>query len=133
MPNVVVSKLETIDRCLQRVNEEFGADFKENFTKQDSVILNLERASQAAMDIAAHIIKVRNLGVPKSSKDLFEILYENGYITKEVSSNLKKMVAFRNIAVHSYQDLKIDIVVSVVKEHLNDFREYKKEIIESFL
>jgi len=43
------------------------------------------------------------------------------------------MVAFRNIAVHSYQDLKIDIVVSVVKEHLNDFREYKKEIIESFL
>ena len=133
MPNVVVSKLEIIDRCLQRVNEEFGADFKENFTKQDSVILNLERASQAAMDIAAHIIKVRNLGVPKSSKNLFEILYENGYITKEVSSNLKKMVAFRNIAVHSYQDLNLDIVVSVVKEHLNDFKEYKKEIIESFL
>jgi uncharacterized protein YutE (UPF0331/DUF86 family) len=133
LPNVVVSKLEIIDRCLQRVNEEFGADFKENFTKQDSVILNLERASQAAMDIAAHIIKVRNLGVPKSSKNLFEILYENGYITKEVSSNLKKMVAFRNIAVHSYQDLNLDIVVSVVKEHLNDFKEYKKEIIESFL
>ncbi len=43
------------------------------------------------------------------------------------------MVAFRNIALHSYQELNLDIVVSVVKEHLSDFIEYKKEIIENFL
>ena len=60
MPDVVLNKIQTIERCLKRIHEEyigFEDIFKENHTKQDSVILNLERASQASIDIATHIIK----------------------------------------------------------------------------
>ena len=66
MPDVVLNKIQTIERCLKRIREEYighEESFEENFTKQDSVILNLERASQATIDIATHIIKAKSLGI----------------------------------------------------------------------
>ena len=77
MPNVVLNKIQSIEKCLKRIREEYVGyeeSFEENYTKQDSVILNLERASQASIDIATHIVKTRNLGLPNTSRELFSIL-----------------------------------------------------------
>ena len=74
MPDVVLNKIQTIERCLKRIREEYvGSEdiFEKNHTKQDSVILNLERASQASIDIATHIIKTKSLGLPNTSRELF--------------------------------------------------------------
>jgi hypothetical protein len=46
MDDVIVNKVSVIERCLKRIREEYQGDaeeFKRNFTKQDSVILNLQR------------------------------------------------------------------------------------------
>jgi uncharacterized protein YutE (UPF0331/DUF86 family) len=135
MSNVVINKIETINRCKDRINQEFddSKEFLSNYTKQDSVILNLERISQAAIDIATHIIRVRNLSLPNSSRELFEILYNNGYITKQTSVSMQKMVGFRNIAVHDYQNLNIEIVINIITNHIGDFDKYVSEITNSFL
>lgn len=64
MPDVVLNKIQTIERCLHRIREEYiGYEdtFEENHTKQDFVILNLERASQSSIDIARHIVKTKKL------------------------------------------------------------------------
>jgi len=135
MSSVVINKIETINRCIDRINQEFSSDeeFLSNYTKQDSVILNLERLSQATIDIATHIIRVRNLILPNSSREVFDILQNANYITKQTSTNMQKMVGFRNIAVHDYQNLNIEIVINIVKNHLSDFDIFKKEISNSFL
>ena len=52
--NVVLNKTAAIERCIRRVLEEyrgFEEEFATNYTKQDSIILNLERASQACIDL----------------------------------------------------------------------------------
>jgi len=44
MSDVVLNKIQTIERCLKRIREEYVGyedSFEENYTKQDSVILNL--------------------------------------------------------------------------------------------
>jgi uncharacterized protein YutE (UPF0331/DUF86 family) len=135
MSSVVINKIETINRCIDRINQEFSSDeeFLSNYTKQDSVILNLERLSQATIDIATHIIRVRNLILPNSCREVFDILQNANYITKQTSTNMQKMVGFRNIAVHDYQNLNIKIVINIVKNHLSDFDIFKKEISNSFL
>ena len=102
MADVVLNKIQTIQRCISRIKEEYVGyedGFVNNYTKQDSVILNLERASQAAIDIATHIIKVKKLGLPNSSRELFDILQKYGYISENISNSMKGMVGFRNIAV----------------------------------
>jgi len=134
--DVVLNKIETIQRCLKRVNEEyrgFEEEFYSNYTKQDSIILNLERASQATIDIAAHIIKSRNLGIPKSSRDMFVLLQRSGYISENISKKMQNMIGFRNIAVHDYQNLNLEIVVAIIKHHLKDFEQFIDEVFNSYL
>lgn len=129
MNDVILNKIETIKRCLKRVNEEYvEEEFTLNYTKQDSVILNLERASQATIDIATNIIRIKKLPSPKISREVFAILEQNSFISKKSSQSMQKMVGFRNIAVHDYQSLNIDIVVNIVKNHLIDFEIFIEEI-----
>jgi uncharacterized protein YutE (UPF0331/DUF86 family) len=136
MPDVVLNKLQTIERCLKRIREEYEGyeeEFNENFTKQDSVILNLERASQASIDIATHIVKSMKLGLPQSSRELFVLLEAVDIIDVEISQQMQNMVGFRNITVHDYQNLNIEIVVSIVEKHLSDFEIFNRQVIENFI
>lgn len=136
MPDVVLNKIQTIERCLKRIREEyvgFEDIFKENHTKQDSVILNLERASQASIDIATHIIKTRNLGLPNTSRELFTLLLDGGIISENISNQMQGMVGFRNIAVHDYQNLNIEIVISIVEKNLGDFEGFVREVFIGYL
>ena len=131
MDDVVLNKLSTIQRCLQRIHEEFDDDesgFRTNFTKQDSVILNLQRACEASIDISNVLIRQQRLGIPQSARDSFELIQKASIISAELSEKLKRMVGLRNIAVHDYQALNLDIVVSVVKNHLSDFEEFSSVI-----
>jgi len=132
--DIIVNKVETIQRCIRRIDEEFTneEEFKSNYTKQDSVILNLERASQATIDIGTHIIKIRKYGIPKSSRDVFDILYNYSVISDKTLKNMNSMVGFRNIAVHDYQNLSINIVISIVKNHLKDFNIFTDEILNFY-
>ncbi|HGZ70594.1 MAG TPA: DUF86 domain-containing protein [Nitratifractor sp.] len=135
MPDVVFKKVETIQRCLNRIREEyigFEESFESDYTKQDSVILNLERASQASIDIATHIIKVKRLGLPNSSRELFEILSNAGIISEDISRQMQGMVGFRNIAVHDYQNLNLEIVISIVEKHLKDFEQFTQEVLATY-
>ncbi len=136
MPDVVLNKIQSIEKCLNRIREEyvgFEDSFEENYTKQDSVILNLERASQASIDIATHIVKTKNLGLPNTSRELFAMLLDAGIISENICKQMQGMVGFRNIAVHDYQNLNIEIVVAIVEKHLGDFEGFVREIFEGYL
>ncbi len=131
MHDVVLNKVATIKRCLVRINEEYTDEytFRNSFTKQDSVVLNIQRACEASIDLANHLIKKNNLGIPQSARDSFELIARNKIITLETAANLKKMVGLRNIAVHDYQSLNIDILISVINKHLSDFNDYCAQLI----
>lgn len=130
--DVVLNKSATIERCVARAREEYFRDpesFSTDFTRQDSSILNIQRACEALLDLGAHLIKVHKLGLPQSSRDILKLLADNKWITPELSATLKKMISFRNIAVHDYQELHIPIVIAVITKHLDDFLAFKKAII----
>jgi len=136
MPDVALNKIHTIEKCLKRIREEYiGYEdiFRENYTKQDSVILNLERASQASIDIATHIVKTKKLGLPNRSRELFILLSDHGIISENICEQMQAMVGFRNIAVHDYQNLNIEIVISIIENHLVDFEAFVQEIFDRYL
>lgn len=47
-----------------------------------------------------------------------------------VSESLQHMVAFRNIAVHDYQSLLLPIVESVITQHLDEFLQFSKLVLQ---
>ena len=124
--NIVLNKAEIIKKCIQRINEEY-ADNPENLnncTKQDSIVLNIQRACEAAIDLGMHVIAEKELGIPQVSRDAFDILNSQGIINYDISERLKAMVGFRNIAIHNYQKLSIKIIKAIIEKHLKDLMDF---------
>lgn len=123
MNDVLLNKLASLQKCLSRVQEESTPldDFRNNITKQDAAILNIQRACGAAIDIANIIVKDKRLGLPRTASESFGLLANAGIISSDLAHDLKKMVGFRNVAVRDYQSLDVDIIISVIDEKLSDF------------
>ena len=133
MDDVLINKADTIERCVARVREEYDRDpesFATNFTRQDAAILNIQRACEAALDMGQHLIRRDNLGVPQSARDVFALLAQANWIDSELAETMKRMVGFRNIAVHDYKKLQLVITVNVITQHLDDFLRYSSAILK---
>ena len=111
---------------MNRVQEDFESEntFRNNITRQDAVILNLQRACEASIDIANHIVTKKRLGLPKSARESFELLSKNRLIQAETARGMINMIGFKNIAIHDYQALILDIVVNIVLRRLDDFKDF---------
>ena len=130
--DVLLNKAATIERCVLRAREEYATDpatFSGNLTRQDAAILNIQRACEAALDIGQHLIRRERLGIPQSARDVFTLLAQAGWIDADLAGKLKRMVGFRNIAVHDYQALQLPITVAVIKNHLDEFLQYSKAVL----
>lgn len=57
--DIVYKKIQIIERCINRINEEYNNNplNLKNYTKQESIILNIKRACEACIDLAMHISK----------------------------------------------------------------------------
>ena len=130
--DVLLNKAATIERCVIRAREEYAADpatFAQNHSRQDAAILNIQRACEAALDMGQHLIRREKLGIPQSARDVFNLLAQGGWIEVALAESLKRMVGFRNIAVHDYQALQLPITVAIIEKHLDEFLQYSKALL----
>ncbi|SEN94191.1 Uncharacterized conserved protein YutE, UPF0331/DUF86 family [Mesobacillus persicus] len=130
--DVILNKISIVERCLRRIHEEYENNpvNLKNYTKQDSIILNLQRACEASIDLAMHIVAENKLGLPQKSREAFTLLAEKGIISTTLSQRMQAMVGFRNIAVHDYQELNIVILQKIIESHLEDFTEFTKAVLQ---
>ena len=132
--DVLINKAASIERSVARAREEYEFDpagFATNYSRQDAAILNIQRACEAALDMGQHVIRVKRLGVPQSSRDVFDLLANGGLISATLAAALKNMVGFRNIAVHDYQKLQLPIVVAIIITALDHVLEFSSTIVRS--
>jgi uncharacterized protein YutE (UPF0331/DUF86 family) len=95
---------------------------------QDTIALNLQRAIQLCVDLAAHFIADTAARAPSTMTENFEILKDLNVTGSELATRLTKAVGFRNIAVHSYQDIDWKIVFHICRDNLDDFRTFAKSV-----
>jgi uncharacterized protein YutE (UPF0331/DUF86 family) len=80
----------------------------------------LQLAIQAAQDVASHIVSDERLGEPRTNRELFDLLVRGGWISEAEAKPLSNMVGFRNLLVHGYGDVDLEIVRNVLEHHLDD-------------
>ncbi len=123
LDEISLQKSASIRRCVQRAREEknaAGQEFRNNFTRQDACLLNVFRACETAIDLANHLVRVHGLGVPAWSDQAFEMLSRADLIPLEMGDRLAKMVRFRNLAIHEYDRLDLDLVEANFEGPLDD-------------
>lgn len=132
--DVILNKAASIERCLHRIEEEYAGNEQNlvgNQTKQDAIVLNLQRACETAIDLAMYVVSQRKIGVPQDSRDAFSLLQTAGVLPAELAQRMQRMVGFRNVAVHEYARLNLDVVLSIITKQLDDFRTFSSTIVKA--
>jgi uncharacterized protein YutE (UPF0331/DUF86 family) len=136
MDEVLLGKADIIERCLQRIETEYIGSENEletNFTKQDSILLNIQRMCEASIDAAMHMVRQNTLGIPRDSRNAFTMLVNANFLDPQLGKHLEAMVGFRNIAVHNYTEIDMAIVRSILSERLVDMKTFAQLLIKQSL
>ncbi len=132
MDDVLLNKAAIIERCLKRVSNTYKgreAALGTDFDQQDIIVLNLLRACEASIDAAMHLVKVNKLGIPQSGADAFELLARAEVLDMSLSASLKKMVGFRNVVTHIYQDLSLEVLKRILEYGVKDLKRWAQQLI----
>jgi len=132
--DIVMAKISSVQKCLKRIREVSGMNPEslDDINTEEIVTLNLQRAIQSTIDLAAHIVADEGWGVPQELRENFDILLKHGVLSKELTQKLRKMVGFRNIAVHEYQSIDVEILKSILKNDLKDIEEFYSLVFKHF-
>ncbi|MBM3260703.1 MAG: DUF86 domain-containing protein [Candidatus Sericytochromatia bacterium] len=127
-----MAKAAIIERCLARVAAELeaaGESFARDLTRQDAAMLNLLRACEAAIDGAMRRVRQAACGVPRDAREAFALLEVAGLLPTAQAQALRRMVGFRNVAVHAYQDLDPIVTLEVLAHHQRDLADFARWLV----
>ncbi len=124
-PELVAKKLAFIETCVQELRnlarpERITDDLREaRFVER-----TLQIAIQAALDVGSHIVSDERLGEPETNRDVFRLLGRAAIVEPDLAERLERMAGFRNVVVHAYQDVDLDIVRDIVQNRLVDLLDF---------
>ena len=123
--SVSLNKAAIIERAIRRIHEEYGANpTLDNYTHIDAMTLNIERACQAAIDLAMHLVAKERLGMPQSSAEAFRLLHDAKKIDKQTLGAMVAMSGFRNIAIHEYQQMDMSVLHEIAQKRWMSLVDY---------
>ena len=129
---VIEEKLISLNRCLDRIKLHTPATveaLQSDFDTQDIICLNIQRAVQISVDIAAHILAEQLHEQTPTMAETFLALSRHGLLDSQLASRLAKAVGFRNIAVHEHNTLDMNILYSIITKEIGCFYEFSDTVL----
>jgi len=133
--NILVAKVTTIEKCLNKVKEKRSASldaFMVDEDSQDIVLFNLMQAIQGCVDMAAHIVSDEGYGMAGSMNEFFYLLSGRNIISVDLQEKLISAVGFRNLVVHEYAKLDLSQVYAIATRGIKDLEEFVGIIVRRF-
>jgi uncharacterized protein YutE (UPF0331/DUF86 family) len=130
---LILRKLAELEEYLGQIREfssVSAADYSGDWKTRRIVERTLQIMIELCIDIAGHIISDRRLRVPISYADTFKSLTEAGLIAPPISDVMEKMAKFRNVVVHQYEAIDTEIVIMILRKHLDDFLVFRDVVLK---
>ena len=129
---LILRKLTDLEQYATQVEEFRGITpeaYRSDWKTQRIVERTLQMAIEACADVANHIIADRNLRMPSTYAEAFEVLAEADILTAAQREAMVRMSGFRNLIVHEYARIEPAMVVRVLRERLGDFGAFTAAIL----
>ncbi|MBT5973813.1 type VII toxin-antitoxin system HepT family RNase toxin [Desulfobacula sp.] len=131
--DVMLSKIGSVRKYLKRIKNVSNITlqaFLNDVNTQDIILFNIQLAVQNCIDIAAHIVSEKDMGIPGSANEIFYFLEENKYINNLLTEKMVKAVGFRNLIVHEYGKLDLKRAYDISQNDIKDLDTFLKAVIK---
>ncbi len=115
---------------IKKVKNSTKEEFLTNLDLQDVITLNLQRLIQLGIDIACILISNQNLLIPERMADVFLLLNRLEIIDSDLAFKLAKSVGLRNLAVHEYSNLDLDLLYEFAYTEIQDYTIFMLAILK---
>jgi uncharacterized protein YutE (UPF0331/DUF86 family) len=125
--DLILRKLADLDLYLRQVAEyrEVSLEgYRGDWKTQRIVERTLQMAIELCVDVANHVIADQGLRVPATYAEAFDVLAEAGMLPGPERDAMVRMVGFRNVIVHEYARVEAEIVVRILRQHLDDLARF---------
>ncbi len=122
-PTVAQRHLLALDAALQVLRRHQGRTVGELASQREErwiVERGLQLCAQNALDVAAHLAASRGHDVADYASAI-DRLAEMGILPPDFAAGFRAVAGFRNIVVHGYLDVDIELLHRLLNEHLDDF------------
>ena len=92
-----------------------------------SVERGLQLCAQNSLDIATHLASTLGLDTSDYASAI-DRLVEAEVLPAEFGARFRAVAGFRNILVHGYLDVDLEIIADAVNRHLEDFEEFARHV-----
>ena len=79
-----------------------------------------DTTTASILDAASHIVSEERLGEPRTNQELIDLLARHGWIPARLELPLHRMIGFRNVLVHGYDEVDLAVVEDIVRHRLDD-------------
>jgi uncharacterized protein YutE (UPF0331/DUF86 family) len=129
---VVEMRLKELDAVIRQLNKY--RDIKPDTIKQDLekrwvIERGIEAGAQLILEIADHILSNQFGYYSETYEDALKGLLEKNVISEELYSQIKGLGSLRNILVHQYVQIDLDIVFNSFHKSLKVFPLFAQEIM----
>lgn len=128
--HVIRRHLLALDEALQTLRKHQGKpldDLEADLEERWVVERGLQLAVQNALDIATHIVASAGRDVPDYASAIDE-LSALEVLSRDFAARFRAIAGFRNVIVHAYLDLDLQIVHRLLNERLDDFTEFAASV-----
>lgn len=127
--DLVAKKLAAIETYVREIRELADlARLRDDLRERRFIEHTLQLAAQATLDVASHIVSAERLGEPRTNRELFDLLHRAGWIDSDLVGTLRNMAGFRNVLVHGYDVVDLDVVEDVIHNRLDDLLAFVERI-----
>ena len=129
----IIKRLREIEDSLVVLEENLPSNL-EGFEKmglvKDGIYKRIEFIIENIISISNILNSDLSLGIPSDEDSIIKNLEDKKIISGKLSEKIILMKGFRNILVHRYGNINDGQAFENIKENLNDFETFKKEILE---
>lgn len=125
---LVAKKLAFIETCVQQLRRLARPEQIENNVKEERFVAHTVQIAIQALDVASHIVSDERLGEPRTNRELFDLLSRGGWLLPDLAETMGDLVGFRNIVVHGYEDVDVNILRNIAQDNLEDLLVFAQTI-----
>jgi uncharacterized protein YutE (UPF0331/DUF86 family)/predicted nucleotidyltransferase len=132
---IITSRVDEIRRNASFIKEEVLSKGVKDLSYEDRLALEraFQRVVESMLDICRHLVSVYSLGLAESYGEYVTKLAEAKKMPKDLAEDLARLAGLRNILVHRYLEIKLDLLYraayEVVERVVGRFIEWVETIL----